>query len=65
VVAALVLARKGEVAFSGGSGQWSGVFDQAWGAAHSARPTATHCPLLESPGSPHQAQTPREAHWPQ
>jgi hypothetical protein len=49
----------------GGGGQRSGVFDHAAGAAHSRWPTATHWPLLESAGSPHQAHPPREAHWPQ
>jgi hypothetical protein len=47
---------------SGGAGHRSGVCDHALGAAHSAWPTATHWPLPESPGSPHHAQPPREAH---
>src|SRR6185436_13713701 len=50
---------------AGGAGQTSGVLLHAAGALHSARPTATQLPLLESLGSPHHAQGPREAHWPQ
>ncbi len=42
-------------AAAGGAGQTSGVLLHAEGAVHSARPTATHWPLVESP---HQAQAP-------